>query len=52
MNIPRPKYNPENAAWLYSGSWYDEDPTERWEEDLEELAQKREEQREAYGRRT
>jgi hypothetical protein len=52
-NIPRPKYDPECAMWFYKGRWYDEDPTPRWEEDLEELAIQREEyQREAYGRRT
>jgi hypothetical protein len=53
VNIPRPRYNPESDEWFYNGRYYSEDPTKRWEEDLEELAiQREEEQREAYGRRT
>jgi len=52
MTISRPRYNPESDEWFYNGKYYDEDPTARMEEDLEELAIRREEERTNDWRRT
>lgn len=32
----RPKYNPETDEWWYNGRYYEEDPEDRYREDLEE----------------
>ena len=40
MNKPfRPKFNPEADEWWYQGRFYDEDPRDRYEQDLTEWAE-------------
>jgi hypothetical protein len=38
-----PYYSPHDGQWFYRGRYYDENPQAKYEEDLDDLAEDREE---------
>ena len=39
-----PRYGPQDGQWLYQGRYYDENPRDRYEQDLEEWGEESEDE--------